>query len=146
LLLNLVLAFYNVGTVWAHEVDIFRAWKLVDPKDLPKVQMAHWRKLPYWIFLPVGLALSGGTALVWYHPTGSPGWAIWGNLACQTLAIILTAILWGQWQAKLSQDPLGSQSPYLKKIIATHWIRTLLINAYAFILLAWVLQIVRPIM
>ena len=24
LLLNLALAFYNVGTVWAHEVDIFR--------------------------------------------------------------------------------------------------------------------------
>ena len=27
LVLNLALAFYNVGTIWAHEVDIFRSWK-----------------------------------------------------------------------------------------------------------------------
>jgi hypothetical protein len=142
LLLNLALAFYNVGTIWAHEVDIFRTWKLIDPKDFVAVQTTHWRRLPYWIFTPVGLALIGGTALIWYHPANSPAWAMWGNLACQILAMILTAIFLGQWQAKLSRDTLGSQSPYLKKILATHWVRTLLINAYAFILLAWVLQIV----
>ena len=93
LLLNLVLAFYNVGTIWTHEVDIFRTWKLINPEDFPKVQTAHWRKLPYWIFTPVGLALCGGVALVWYHPTSSPVWAIWANLICQALAIVLTAIL-----------------------------------------------------
>jgi hypothetical protein len=59
LLLNLALAFYNVGTIWAHEVDIFRSWKLVDPDSFSLVQGAHWRKLPYWVFLPVGLALAG---------------------------------------------------------------------------------------
>ena len=26
LVLNLALAFYNVGTIWAHEIDIFRSW------------------------------------------------------------------------------------------------------------------------
>jgi hypothetical protein len=145
LLLNLVLAFYNVGTIWAHEVDIFRTWKLIDTKDFPRVQTTHWRKLPYWIFTPVGLALIGGIALVWYHPSSSPVWAIYANLACQILAIVLTAFLWGRWQAKLSKDPLGSQSPYLKKILATHWIRTLLINASALILLAWALQIFGPL-
>jgi len=142
LLLNLVLAFYNVGTIWAHETDIFRTWKLIDPDDFPKVQTVHWKKLPYWIFTPVGLALCGGVALVWYHPDGSPMWAIWANLICQVLAIVLTAVLWGQWQAKLSKDPLGSRSQYLTKIIETHWIRTLLINAHAFILLAWALQVI----
>jgi hypothetical protein len=25
---NLALAFYNVGTIWAHEIDTFRSWKL----------------------------------------------------------------------------------------------------------------------
>jgi hypothetical protein len=143
LLLNLILAFYNVGTIWAHEVDIFRTWKLIDAKDFPKVQTAHWTKLPYWVFTPVTLSLIGGIALVLYHPVGSPVWAIWGNLVCQVLAIVLTAILWGQWQARLSKDPLGSASPYLNKILATHWIRTLLVNAYAFILLAWALQVIK---
>jgi hypothetical protein len=111
-------------------------------EDFPNVQTAHWRKLPYWIFTPVGSALCGGVALVWYHPVGSPVWAIWANLTCQVLAIVLTAMLWGQWQAKLSKDPLGSRSRYLTKILATHWMRTLLINAYAFILLVWALQVI----
>src|SRR6516165_6221578 len=105
LLLNLVLAFYNAGTIWAHEVDIFRTWRLVNPEDFPKVQTAHWRKLPYWIFTPVGLALCGGVALVWYHPSSSPVWAIWANLTCQVLAIVLTAIFFWSMASQAVQGP-----------------------------------------
>ena len=59
LVLNLALSFYAVGAIWAVEVDLFRFWKLIDPKDFPKVQSVHWRKLPYWIFIPLALALTG---------------------------------------------------------------------------------------
>jgi len=137
LLLSVALAFYNVGTIWAHEVDIFRTWKLLDPITFHEVQRVHWRKLPYWIFTPVGLALIGGFILIWYRPIPSPLWAPLGAFLCQVLAITLTAIFWGRWQAKLAQDPRGAQSPYLALILRTHWIRTLLINAYALILLVW---------
>jgi hypothetical protein len=140
LLLNLALGFYNVGTIWAMEVDIFRSWKLVGT-GFHKLQEVHWRKLPYWIFIPVGLALIGSIILTWYHPVGSPVWAIWGVFLTQVISLILTAIFWGQWQAKLSKDPLGSKSPYLGKILKTHWLRTLLINTCALILLAWVIQV-----
>jgi hypothetical protein len=141
LVLNLALAFYNAGTIWAHEVDIFRTWRLVDAKDFRAVQSTHWKKLPYWIFTPVALALAGGVALIWFHPAGSPQWAIWGNLACQVLSLVLTALFWARWQAKLSQDPLGPKSPHLARILSTHWLRTLLINAAAFIQLAWLLRV-----
>jgi hypothetical protein len=50
---------------------------------------------------------------------------------------VLTAIYWGRWQAKLSKDERGPASPYLTNILATHWIRTLLISGYALILLGW---------
>ena len=139
LLLNLALAFYNVGTIWAMEVDIFRSWKYIGT-DFHKVQEMHWKKLPYWIFTPVGLAFIGSVALFWYHPVGSPTWAIWGVFLAQAMSLVLTIFFWGQWQAKLSKDTLGSQSSYLSKILKTHWVRTLLINIYAFILLIWVLQ------
>jgi len=142
LLLNLALAFYLVGAIWAHEVDIFRNWQVLDPENFRRLQTTHWRKLPYWIFTPLALALAGSVALIWYHPANSPAWGIWGNLACQVLSLVLTAIFWGRWQAKLSQDALGAQSPYLRKILSTHWVRTLLINAYAFILLAWVVYVI----
>jgi hypothetical protein len=100
LLANLALAFYLVGAIWAHEVDIFRSWKLIDSKDFATVQAAHWRKIPFWIFSPLGLALIGSIVLIWHHPAGSPSWAIWGNLGCQVSSLLLTAIFWGRWQAK----------------------------------------------
>jgi hypothetical protein len=91
----------------------------------------------------LGLSLLGAIALVWYHPAGSPAWAIWGNLVCQLLAHVLTAIFWGRWQAKLSTDPLGSESPFLDKILGTHWIRTVLTNAYAVILFIWTIRVLQ---
>jgi len=59
LVLNLALSFYPVGAIWAVEVDLFRSWKLIDPKNFPKFQSVHWRKLPFWIFIPLALALTG---------------------------------------------------------------------------------------
>lgn len=40
LVLNLALAFYNVGTIWAMEIDIFRNWKVLDPANFHAVQGA----------------------------------------------------------------------------------------------------------
>jgi hypothetical protein len=135
LLLNLALAFYNVGTIWAHEVDIFRSWKLASAESFHTIQDVHWRKLPYWIFTPVGAALAGGIVLLWYHPPTTAPWAIPGARVCQVLALALTALFWGRWQARLATDPRGSYSPYLDRILRTHWIRTALISGYAGLLL-----------
>jgi hypothetical protein len=79
--------------------------------------------------------------LIVYHPAGSPQWAMWANLLCQVLSLILTALTWGRWQAELSRDNLGSHSPYLDKILRTHWMRTLLVNAAALILLFWSVRV-----
>jgi hypothetical protein len=135
LLLNLALAFYNVGTICAHEIDIFRTWTLVNPSDFHRIQQVHWGKLPYWVFLPVGLALAGSVALLWFHPAAVPMTTLWAALVTQLASHVLTAIVWGPWQAKLSRDERGSRSPYLAKILATHWIRTTLISTYGVILL-----------
>lgn len=141
LLVNLALSFYLTGTIWALEVDIFRSWRLVDAKDFHQIQSAHWKKLPYWVFAPLGLALAGSVALIFYHPDGSQAWVIWSNLAAQLMSHLLTAIFWGRLQGKLSRDERGPDSPYLAKFLATHWIRTLLINTYSAILLVWAIQV-----
>jgi hypothetical protein len=141
LLLNLAMAFHLVGAIWAHEVDIFRTWKLVGVKEFGAIQATRWKKLPYWVFAPLGLALAGSIALVVDHPMGSPAWAIWGNLAAQLTSHGLTAVMWGRWQARLSRDPLGPASPYLRKFLATHWIRTGLISVYGVILLVWAIEV-----
>ncbi len=135
LLLNVALAFYNVGTIWAHEVDIFRTWKLLDPATFLRVQTAHWKKLPFWVFAPVGLSLLGTVALLWYRPAGIPAGWIWLVIGVELLSHVLTAMLWGPWQAKLSKDARGGESPYLQSILRTHWLRTALITCYALSLL-----------
>ena len=139
LLINLAIGFYNVGTIWASEVDIFRSWKLINLNDFPRVQKVHWNKLFYWVLIPWILEITGSTILIWYHPIGSPQWVIYGATICLWLSLVLTLFMWGPWQGKLSRDPLGSKSPYLAKILKTHWIRVILINLYALILLVWVL-------
>jgi hypothetical protein len=139
----LALAWYNVGTIWAHEVDIFRSWALVSPEQFPIVQAAHWRKLPYWVFTPVGLTFTGSLALLWYHPTRTPMWAVAGNTACQMLSLVLTAVLWGPLQARLSRDALGPASPFLARILATHWMRTMLITAGGCLLLVTLCALLR---
>jgi hypothetical protein len=72
LLSALALAFYNTGTIWAMEIDIFRSWRLLDRQSFSIVREQHWKKIPYWIFIPVGVALVCSIALIWYHPKGSP--------------------------------------------------------------------------
>ena len=60
-----------------------------------------------------------------------------GAPASQLASLVLTAATWGRWQAGLARDPRGPDSPYLAKILRTHWVRTVLITANAVILLAW---------
>ena len=67
---------------------------------------------------------------------------VWGNLVCHLLSHVLTALMWGRWQAALSTDPLGAHSPFLEKILSTHWIRTALVTAYALILFVWVALVI----
>ena len=89
------------------------------------------------MLLPVALAFAGAIALIWYRPAGSPERAVWCAVGFQAASHVLTAFLWGPWQAKLSSDPLGPASPQLTSILSTHWIRTMLISAYGFTLLVW---------
>ena len=140
LVFNLALAFYNVGTIWAHEIDIFRSWRLLDPKTFHSVQSLHWKKIPYWVFIPVGIALAGSIVLFWYHPDSIPVAEVVFTFVFQLLSLVLTAFFGGRWQAKLSKDESGGASLWLGKILKTHWIRTALINAYALMLLYMTIQ------
>jgi hypothetical protein len=141
LLINLCVAFYNVGTIWAMEVDIFRNWKVLNRANFRLVQGSHWKKLPYWIFIPLALSLAGSIALLLYHPDKLPTWEVSIPLALQLVSHGFTAVFWGQWQYKLSIDKAGAKSRYLLKILKTHWMRTALWNANAIALLWMTVQV-----
>jgi hypothetical protein len=51
------------------------------------------------------------------------------------------SLSWGRWQANPSEDPLGPGGPNLAEILWTHWVRTLIENAYAPVLFGWMVQV-----
>jgi hypothetical protein len=114
---------------------------LVGAGEFHRIQEVHWRKLPYWVLTPFGLALLGSFALVACHPPMSPAWGIWRNVVVQVLALLLTGLFWGRWQARLSQDSAGRRSPYLEVVLRTHWVRTLLLNVAGLALLFWAIAL-----
>ena len=94
----------------------------------------------YWIFTPLGFALKGFECSHLVPPARLPELGNLGELTCQLTSHLLTAIYWGRWQAELAKDDRGPASPCLAKILSTQWIRTLLINAYGLIFLAWAIH------
>ena len=131
LLANLAVSFYLVGCIWAHEIDIFRSWQLLDLEAFRSGADGPMAQVAILDFRAAGTCVPRVTRTHLETSGGSPTWAICRNLALLLLSFFLTAFMWGRWQARLSVDPLGSGSPYLKKILQTHWMRTALINAYA---------------
>jgi hypothetical protein len=91
--------------------------------------------------MPVGLSLLGSIVLILYHPGNSPLWGVAGVVLCQAISIVLTAGYCGRWQARLVQDPASPDSPCLAKILNTHWVWTVLVNANALILLLWTITV-----
>jgi len=142
LLANVALAFLIAGFVWAHQLEIFRSWRLIDAKSFRAVHDAHWRTLPIWA-VAIGLGLAGSIALIWYHPTGTPAWAIWASVLCQVLTQVLTLFFWGRWQAQLRSGLSGPDSPVLDRLVRTHWVRAGLISANALILVLWMVTVLR---
>jgi hypothetical protein len=142
LLANLALAFLVAGFVWAHQIEIFRSWRLLDARSFRAVHDAHWRTLPVWV-VPIVLSAAGSVTLIWYHPAGSPAWAIRAGVACQAATQVLTLLFWGGWQADLRTDVEGPASSVLARLIRTHWVRAVLVSAYAAVLAAWVLIVWR---
>jgi hypothetical protein len=68
-------------------------------------------------------------------------WGVAGVSLRQALSTVLTAGYWDRWQERLARDPSGPYSPYLAKILNTHWLRTFLVNANALILLSWAITV-----
>jgi len=136
LLSTVALSFYGVGVIWAMELDVFRTWALLnDVEELNRVRGAHWKKLPYFVFVPIGLLLILNIALFWYHPATTPLFLVGLALGIHLLSDVLTAFMWGRWQGQLTFEHHGPDSPLLARLIKTHWIRTLLVTSNGIILL-----------
>src|SRR5882724_11222171 len=112
LLITLALSFYGLGLIWAVEAIIFPSWALLP--DLPtfeKVRGAHWKTIPYLVFIPIILLFVLTIALLWYMPSLPIILAFFFQL----LSHISTGFTFGRWQRRIAIEHQGPDSPFLKK-------------------------------
>jgi len=132
LLAALVLAWFHVGVVWLVQTVSWPIFAHVGQNEFEEYHLAWWRGIRWIVFVPGTLALVGTALLLRFTPAGVPVWLVWLALGIDLLMYLLTAVWWGPQQAKLT-DP---RSPRFRLIVKTHWVRTALVSAYGFALLA----------
>jgi hypothetical protein len=135
LLVAFALGAYGTGLIWAMELSVFRSWQLIgDPGSFDRVRAAHWRQVPYYVFAPIGVLFIATIALLVHHPPSVAATPLWTSFALQLASHVLTGMTWGRWQARIALEHQHRDSPYLARIVRTHWIRTALVTLNMFAL------------
>lgn len=144
MLVNLALSFYNVAIIWVMQLDVFYTWRYIPSELVGQAQGEHFGKLFITVFPQAVLATLISGVLLTRRPPGIPKSPLVFGFGLQMLVWLLTALLWGRWQAQIAVAPSGGTQPLLgpanyeryQVLIETHWIRVGMITAYA-ILAAW---------
>lgn len=143
LVLNLVVSWYNVAVIWLMQTLIYPLWAYLPTAEFGAIQGRHF----WWLFALVFPQATFATVLsLWLvrkRPPRTPRWALRLGAVIQLALWVLTAALWGRWQAQLAlpnADPAPSLGPadhgLYELLVDTHWLRVGLITAYA-LLASW---------
>jgi hypothetical protein len=121
--------FYGVGNIWMTQFG-WRLWTYVAPDDFGAYHNAWWAMIKPVIFPVAAIAFFGAIALIWWRPAGVTATPVWLNVGLQVLIYVLTAALWGRWQAQthFARLPGGGLDPLYVRSMSTHWIRATMIT------------------
>ncbi len=130
LILTFAASLYDVGTIWMTQFG-WRLWPYVAPDDFAGYHGAWWSMIKPVIFPVAAIAFFGSVAMIRWRPEGVDATPVWVNVAVQVAVYVLTAALWGRWQAQTHYATLpdGSLDPLYVRVMSTHWIRSALITA-----------------
>jgi hypothetical protein len=120
---------YSVGTIWMTQMG-YRLWPYVAPGDFGAYHGAWWADIKPIVFPLASIAFFGCIAMIWWRPEGVKPGVLWFSIGSQVATYVLTAALWGRWQAQTHFARLtdGSLDPMYARIMNTHWIRAALIT------------------
>lgn len=130
LLVTCALGLYGVGQVWLVQLSSYPLWTYVGEKEFSAYHMAWWHGIWGVILAPAILVSIGATLMLWWRPIGVPDWMPWTGFALQILLIAGTAAWWGPLMARLEAPGGGLMADRYALLMATHWIRVLIVTAY----------------
>jgi len=121
-MLNLAIAFYNVGMIWLAQLN-WILWGHVGAAAIADYRLAWWHGILWAIFPVATLGVIGVAAqLVWSPPV--PRWMLWAALGLQIGINVGTVLWWGPTNADISVfSPTGRLTPEYLTLVDTHWIR-----------------------
>jgi hypothetical protein len=137
--LNLVVSFYNTGVIWLIQGMCYPLFGAVGAQEWPAYHREHWRRLRLVVFAPAILALLCALLLLVQHPAGAPLSVLRLGLALQMAGFLLTAGVWAPMHRRLTQE--GNHLMLLRRLLLTHWLRVVLVTAYAILSLWWMLLV-----
>ncbi len=125
----LALSLYGIGLIWSVQLVIFPSWRMLsDANQLYYIRRDYWKKLPFFVFIPIGILFLLTIVLLLDHPLSTPIALLWIALAAQVLIDGLTGLTWARWERQIAQEHLPPSHPLLARLVYTHWIRTALIT------------------
>lgn len=138
LLMTCALSIYGVGQVWLVQLSSYPLWAYVGAREFGAYHRAWWHGIWGVILAPAGLVTLGSILMLWWHEPSVPAWATWSGLALQIALVLGTALWWAPLMAQLEAPEGGLLKRRFRLLLATHWLRVLIVTAYGGVVL-WML-------
>jgi hypothetical protein len=135
-LVNMALAFYNVGTIWLVQMVCYPLWAYVGKAEFDTYHDVWWRSIWGVILGPAFLLSVGAFLMLKWRPSGVPKNAVWLGIALQVLWIGGTIVWWGPLMGKLHGTTGPIDGSMYQQLMVTHWLRVAFVTAYG-VLLFW---------
>jgi hypothetical protein len=134
LLFGVVLACYNLGTIWFCQLVIYPLFAKVGAEDYIDYHKSYSSWIPLPIILPGFASFFLPIALVFLRPESVPLSIALANAACGLLSLIVTVALQIPRHARLEKS--GKQEKVIQQLISYNWLRTFGITGSACLTIA----------
>jgi hypothetical protein len=140
LLATFALSLYSAGQVWLVQLSSYPLWAYVGRNEFSAYHRAWWRSIWGVVLGPAALVTLGSVLMLWRAVPEVPAWALWASVGLQACFVLGTAVWWGPLMARLEGADAGLDQRRYRLLMSTHWLRVLVVTAYA-VLLGWMMAI-----
>ncbi len=130
LIVTAALSLYSAGNVWIVHLAAYGLWPYVGRQEAFAYHVAWWHSIWGVIFIPAGIVFLGSIVMLWKRPEGVSLSMSRAGVGLLVVTYVLTSAWWGPLMARLATQDEGLSLPLYHLLMATHWLRVVLITAY----------------
>ena len=136
LLINVAVAFYNVGTAWLVPLSSYPLWAFVGLKEIQDYHNAWWQSIWGPALFPAGMGFVCAVLMNRWRPKYVSARAVRLGVILQVVWVVGTAVWWAPLMMSLGSVPGEFSAIQYHELLTTHWIRVAIFTSYG-ILVFW---------